>query len=527
MCRSIKTLIKLFNCIFICIPLGLAAILAGIYILGGWEVFSDGFGPDHFGLPVLTHFQYAAVSIGAVLLLCILWIKMIDVCAKKIKKELFKRIVIAFFVFFVAIIVRLPLLYMFREDLVPFSDFQRSWDMAHGIWEGNLDYYSLFPSYLNYSVYQKWVVSLIGDSYMNILYLNVVYSSLTASFIYLIVTEVSDHLRISGLAGILYALYPANIVYTTTGTPEFITIFFNTVSVWLLIYLLKITDRKKSIIIAFMAGIMLGIGDSYKSFAVIILIAFSMSFVAKLIIEKEKVYFGKRQYISLGITMMILISVLFGYQATSRIILSFTENNYGQEINTSASLPHFFLVGLNTEGEGQIHLGTMSRQYYQTYLSNGMNLDEAKKYAYALLKSDWNENIDKIIPLFGKKIVWAWQDDNRPLLYLLEYEGVNIDSATERVVCDYLENILPEVTQIYYLLLMSTAVIGAVCMTKQRNINFIFEFYALIIFGYFCLLMLSEAQSRYKCLIMPYVCILSAIGINRIIKKYTKKRKIK
>ena len=64
---------------------------------------------------------------------------------------------------------------------------------------------------------------------------------------------------------------------------------------------------------------------------------------------------------------------------------------------------------------------------------------------------------------------------------------------------------------------MSGAVIGSIM--SRKNIEFNKEFLLLIIFGFFCLILLSEAQSRYKCLIMPFICVISSMGMEGIERK--------
>lgn len=58
----------------------------------------------------------------------------------------------------------LRLLVVVPNTLVPFSDFNRVWEMVHGYLEGNIEYYSLFPAYLNYTVLLKDYLGIVGDT---------------------------------------------------------------------------------------------------------------------------------------------------------------------------------------------------------------------------------------------------------------------------------------------------------------------------------------------------------------------------
>ncbi len=96
------------------------------------------------------------------------------------------------------------------------------------------------------------------------------------------------------------------------------------------------------------------------------------------------------------------------------------------------------------------------------------------------------------------------------------------DTSLEYLVLNYNSNILAGVAEIYYFLIMLTAVIGTIVQAKNEGINISVEILGLIVFGYFCMIILSEAQSRYKCLIMPYVRIFSSIGFCILMKKFDK-----
>lgn len=512
-----KNLVMLFNKVFIFIPIGAAAFLAMIYLFGGWGSLISGFGLDHFGLPEINNWGFCILTVVCILLIVCLIIKFNDTLWSKIGN----RYASAALIFIAASAVRLALVYLFREELLPFSDFQRSWDMAQGKLEGNIDYYTLFPSYLNYSVYQKLVIKIFGNSYVNILYLNALWSGITASALFAVTYLITYNHKASALAGLLYAFSPSNIAYTVTGTPEFLTIAFNTLGVLALVYFFRAEGIRKYLS-ALLAGIMLGIGTSYKSFAIIIIIAFVMTYITKQIITK----YQKRQKI-LRPWMVICICIILvfgGYKITGKAVLSLTENVYGRELSTSVSAPHFFLIGLNTEGEGQIHLGNLSREYYKEYINNGNDLEAAKKHAYSLLKKDWSENKDDILPLFLKKIVWAWQDDSRPIVYFNGSVGITADSFLESIVFNYSKNISPGVSQIFYFLLLLTAMAGCIIYNCRKCVNYRLEFCFLIVFGYFCLMLLSEAQSRYKCLIMPYLCVIAAVGMYMLYNKLSEKR---
>lgn len=78
---------------------------------------------------------------------------------------------------------------------------------------------------------------------------------------------------------------------------------------------------------------------------------------------------------------------------------------------SSGVLYHQLLVGLNTEGEGQIHLGTFSRGFWNAFLENGYSSADTGEHAKRLLIENWKTHKTDIPILLEQKIVWVWQDD--------------------------------------------------------------------------------------------------------------------
>lgn len=429
-----------------------------------------------------------------------------------------KKLIIAFLIFAVGFFIRWFVLYVFHGEYAPFNDFNNSWRIAHGETGDVFDAYIMFPSYLNFSVYLSLISHLFNGSFMAVLYINAILDSLTAVLIYLIGTEIKNkaNSKMAILGAFIYAFMPAGIAYVTTATPEFLTIFFNTFGIYLIL-LAKKQDSRKKYVLYLVAGIMLGIGTSYKKFAVVIVMAFAMVAIAENVIKNG---FGKEKRIVrswLAVLGAILL-VCIGCKGTNTIFLEYTGNVYNIEADEKLSYPHHLLVGLNTEGEGQISVGTLSRQYEIRYRENNMDYEDARDYVYGLLEEDWSTHKPAIPSLFLKKIIWAWQDDVKPVNYLVQNNKIVADTPLETILFNYCQNILEGTAELYYFLMMLAATVGAITLCRKKRIRFMLEFLALIIFGYFCLMLLSEAQSRYKCLILPYVCIFSGLGIEAILK---------
>lgn len=487
---------------YLFLPLLMSVALASFYLLGGWEVYFPKTNVHHFGLFPIRHlpFSFLMFLLGMLVVLVILGLWRKYQPSKKWHTFLM--------VIFISAMIRVLFLFLVAKDVQPFSDFERSWAISGGdfVW---LNHYTVFPAYINYAYVEKLFRTFIVDSYAGLLYGNAFLSALSSGVLYSIALKVFSEEKYAFLVGILYAFYPANILYTAIGTPEFLTILGNLVAVYFLIKVLKY--EKGSWISLLIAGIALGVADAYKSFGPIILIAFVMVKVIQVIISRASI----KQFGSLFSAVLL---VLFFFLFANKAIYYMSGKYVNKTLQPANALPHFLLVGLNTEGEGQIHLGNLSRQYYLTYLKSGGDVAFAKKHAFQLLQEDWQKHSDRLGKHFIKKMAWAWQDDSRPWLYVIQQPNLLKDSAVREEVLHFTHQYLPGVLQISYWLMMVSASLAAYRQWRKKEVVMSDLFLSLIIFGYFCLMILSEAQSRYKCLIVPFLLIFATKGIQYIVE---------
>ena len=117
--------------------------------------------------------------------------------------------------------------------------------------------------------------------------------------------------------------------------------------------------------------------------------------------------------------------------------------------------------------------------------------------------------------MFIPKTIWAWQDDTIPIQYInqsIQSEDSisdGIDDATLGTV-----SLLLQVSYCTIMLLSLLGVIHSIILgdkVKKQTI-----FIILIVIGYFSITLISEAQSRYKYIIMPLLCIIASVGLKSV-----------
>lgn len=508
--RISNTFVKLLFILFPYLP---AIIYGLIYNSGGWNSIYEGHDLDYYFLPEIRHDFFQLLTFIFLLTLFLLIIFLSVRFSPKRDNSKLANLLCSVTILWIGLTIRLCFISRYKNNIVPFSDFHRVWDMANGNLDGHLSYYKMFPAYVNFTVFEKKIISVFGYDFLNIIYLNCLLSAFSGLLIYQITAKLSQNVIVSLCAGVLYVLMPANILFCSVGAPDFLTVFLDLAGLFCLI---SSFSRRGlvSIILCSLGGILIGIGRAYKEFGILIIIAFTIVRLMELIINNEKT---NRV---IGFVIIELVLVLLCSQSAKDWILKNSEKVLNVDLDYSVSTPHFLLVGLNTQGEGQIHIGRLSREYALEYMRNGNDFTNAEKHALAILKQDWKENPNDILHNFYMKTIWAWQDDNIPLHYVLDMLPPEKYSNDNFYL--FLHDNMAGVSQFYYLLLMVLACAGTalfIIFTKYRieeNSTYII---ILTIFGYFCFMLLSESQSRYKILIMPFICIMAAIPLSFLSKK--------
>lgn len=495
----LKLTAKILNVASTIIPLAIASVL-GILLLCNIPVFH---GREFYFLPEL---RYAYIPFALLYVVFIIWMGWM------INKFFSKQwlVISVLLIFFVSLIPRVVLISLFKQQIIPFSDFLWSWDVAQGAREGHSFIVHLpFPAYQTWAFVEYLLTRVLPKDYSSILYFNAVMDSLIAVMIMILSTKIARDRSVAVLAGLFYGLFPSAVFYCTVGTPELIAIFLNLIGILLLIDCL---DEKWHFARLAIAGVSFGLASSLKSFSIVIIIAFVL--VGLLTVRKKIT----RQMLS----FLILVAT---YCVTKQLVLLVTSSWLETNLSNYSSgvIYHQLLVGLNTEGEGQIHLGTISRGFWNTFMENGCDATGAGAYAKRLLIQDWKNHYTQIPNLLLRKIVWAWQDDLIPLHYFLNVEGLT--ETAHQSLFSAIRYAVPCVSQVMY---VGFAVTGCGCIlnhfdqSKKENNRSLFV--SVIILGFFCLLLIIEAQSRYKCLVLPLIVLQSSRGYDMIKKRMLKRK---
>ena len=508
-------LIKIMYVILLVFPFSISTIYGLVAFFGDWEWLFKGHNKVFYFMPEFGHKVLALVMLAVISVAIGLIIRFFDLCYKYFSdkgKAIESKLATVIAIFLLTIIARMFLFFIFKNETQPFSDFQSAWDRANGNMETFL-YYSFFPGYINYSLIEKIISCLTGANYEAILCFCILCNGITSLFIFLITDSIFNKYELSFLASVLYAINPSSIVYALSSTPEHMAITCFTGSIY---FICKFYDAKKAsckIRFLIIAGIMGGIGNSVKTFFPIILVAIMIVFILGELRRNNGKRIKKISFLCLSIMVLFLTQIM-----VTNIITAVSQKVFDVELNFSDATPHYLNVGLNRKGEGQIHVGDLSRLYIQDRI-DGVPLEEATANAIDRVVSDWKGNITEVPAFFVKKTIWGWQDDCTPFRYFLTQMGIKPDTFIEKVTYKGIASLGVTYAQLWYILSMVLGIVGTVFTLRKKNVdmeNMKFALSNLVILGYFCLTVLSEAQSRYKCLIVPFVCIMNAFALMKI-----------
>lgn len=498
----VNNLIKVFNAFFLIISIIIMLVsILGIIASQLFEKYSS-----HFffgGFKKLESIHLIIVIFFVMFCLYIFYNKLLVLLDNKKFIILFTIINILRFAFFL----------IFASAIKPFSDFQNAYDIA----VKNYDFtsllvrYSHFPQWCNFICLERLICSAGINYYSFFVLIELLLNSIISLIIYIVSILIIDNKQVGYVASIFYLLNPSNILYSMVFKPDTISLLFVMIAVCFYSYILKnINNIKIGKFIKYdvLASIFIAIGNAYKPITLIYIIAFNSVCLFYLFkINRVKLLIG------LLIVMVSFLPINF-YIGSS--ISGFTENILNTTLDRDATW-HYLCIGLNTESEGQIHIGTKSRYYAVT--RSQYDYDTTVQMTKNMLVKDYKSSSPKKLILnFGKKFVWVVQDDIIPAYYfnnnIINTKKINL---FQKIVYKVMTIFSIPLSWICYIIILSFGVYSIIDIIEE---NYKVLFIKVCCFGYLCVLMLSEGQSRYKSNIIPFLIILASIGMNKFLVNY-------
>lgn len=414
-------------------------------------------------------------------------------------------------VFLCAFLIRLAYFILMKNRIAQISDFKVILTYAEsGKYASNMFYYRMFPHKL---LYPFFLHSIGLRDQTKILIFQFICVSLIAVIIFYIGNEIKGK-KLGLIASLLYAIWPAHVVYSTVITEEHIAAFLTILCAFLIVRLYKYLkgdnhiDRsliKKIMIISLGIGTASGICVFFKDWCIIVLIATMIigSFILKEVGWKRGT-----------LILLCFFVIVFSRYASKQTIKMHSEHLLGGTVNTQ-NIPCYLYVGLNPYSSGAWNR-ELYNEYFQFVKETEYDYNAANKIALQKLK---------------KQIIEAPRENMLKLLFYKARIGYGDDAAMTfcaRIAMDeedqketeFLFQIIDKIDYIYYLMIVVFVVISVLFLMRFNN-RYIF-WLLLIITGGVLLNLLIECQGRYKYSIQTIWCIMAAYGMDQIYNRVCK-----
>lgn len=412
--------------------------------------------------------------------------------------------------FLASLIIRFGVVWLFGIETNQVSDFASAYkiglsDMPFAHRKG-----ANFPNWAMYPLYIRTVVSLFGEGYLTVVIWNVIWTTISVCLTYNLCRLLEFGRKKAILAALIFCMWPAYLAYTIIMTPEHLNIVLVLMGLNVFAYSYKCEKNiKKQYIMFALSGCILSFSNFFKPVSIIVVIAISIIFFLELpkIMQRE----NRREIIKkIGVRVLcFLIAYILVGQAGDYII----KKCYGREINPSVSI-YYVATGLCLETKG--HFWRPFAKAYQDCIGSNGDYASANAMAKDVIKDEIIALSDNMrwVDFFKDKILIVWRAD--------EYMGlvqatINSEGKSLLNVEQWNEHMMAIIYYFYMTVWLLVGTASIICVCKRGQNHRLLFFSRLFVFGMACVLLVSEGQTRYKCVVYPYLAIVAAYGIEEIV----------
>ena len=391
------------------------------------------------------------------------------------------------------IIIKLGWLIFIGSQMQMKYDYLTALESARGIFaEKELVYvhWALYPRIL--SVFMK----IFGNSYNTAIVFNIIVTAFSSLLVYLTAKSAFGKIKIAFAASLIFALWPSYNLYNLITSNEHLAILFALSAVYFLQLAIKQQGIKRYLFL-FFSGISLGFVDFFKQFSIVFFIAFIISSVLW--------YFKKNSLIQWKKVFSSIIAFAFLFLITSgtkNIVFSALDNYYGTPVCRSATA-HFIYMGLNSTGKG-VWNDSVGFDFPNLIKENNGDYEKASGELFQILKNDLHDNIKVLPETLKNKLRVDWSADTG----VVDWVSWLYKDGTEAFPG---KNFMYLFSSSFYFVVLLFILTGEIlCFKSKEKKSFFSLLFSLFIFGFFLLLILTEAQGRYQLVLFPWFAILSS-----------------
>ncbi|AQR96062.1 glycosyltransferase family 39 protein [Clostridium saccharoperbutylacetonicum] len=418
----------------------------------------------------------------------------------RIKKKVTPKIMI-FIIIGLGLVLRI--IWAFSIESIPVSDFEMAYKAALNIAMGDYSdmmgtaYFGRFPHMTMLVLFFSKMISIFGNNSLTaIRAVNIIFSTSTIPFIYLICKEIFKDDNRAIIGSFIAAIMPASILYTSVYCSENLAIPFYLASVYCFILVINEKSKERLLIIS---GLILMIGHLFRMVAQIVVI----SYVMYILIYRGKDYLKKIKeigyiLISFIIPFIIIGNLLVNLGITDRWLWNGSEP-YITSILKGSNIEHF---GRWNEEDSKFIEKNIDDREYLVAASKEKIIDR------------YTDNSPfKVGGFFLTKLAMQWGLGDCLASFLSES---NI--SQDKVKID-IWNKGSAWYQLFYLILLVLIIKGLFNKKEYLENNIINLFY-IIFCGYGITFLILEAQERYAFIVYWIFVILPLTAFSSDLKFY-------
>lgn len=388
----------------------------------------------------------------------------------------------------------------------PVADYKTFYETALYLTENyhytvNPLYIALFPHVFGYSEILSLFFKIFGTTTTVAVVLNVVLSVLSMMFLYKIGKSIGGF-SMAVICSVLWIVFPSQSLWNSfiLSEPLYTT---ELLGFWCLILKMEEVqeDRKKSILCAVVAGMVLVLFQMSRTVGAIVIVALFITLFMVRISEINKK----------NALMMLLMIAVFG--VGNQLATHHVESRIGT--STGGFSWYHVCVGLEESTGGKWNeqdwnqvLGNVNRFQQEGYEKPAIEAQkEERKLAEQKLK-----NLSNPIRLIKTKLKTLLGNDSSGIIIHLKYSDVSLKAKT----CEKIEFS----TNSFYYMLVVLSMLGAILFFKDPKGNIAFSF--LYIIGLTMGHMLIEVQERYRYSIVAFFLIAASYTVSQLSSRKNK-----
>ena len=390
----------------------------------------------------------------------------------------------------VSFLIRLAAIVVFNFPQT--TDFKLMYECAlkfvnHDFSWNSTAYFMMWPYQSGFVVYEGLLLKLVNNIYF-LKVLNIIYESLLVLLIYYFSRRfVKD--ESARVAAILFMIYPYNIYLGTTLANHHIATILSYLGI---VFLLS---RKKKPYYFIIAGILIGLSNVLRPEGIIVI----FSYLLYMIFNLKKDNFKKEL---LGFLILLVSYGGINLICSNLIILSGVNKDGLKNTNPLWK----FVLGFNGDSCG----------YYDSNDDVYIN-DKGKELE--VIKERLNpSNVGRLVLCKTNRMWLSNKIDVKDSSYDKAYYIGNI-----KIKFNDLADVVSLTNHYIFLFVIAMMILGAFRNRKDIIGNESLFFLIMVVVAYFVFLLI-EIQPRYLYLIHPSIFILSAYGIEEILKKIKLKK---